>query len=236
MAKNLDKLLELTSDEIYRNYLWENNKREWFSLTLHNILKHFRPVLFFLIIFSFTFTGISNLADGTNRKDYLLMQIGIIQQTLPKLEKAYTEIDKLSNSISKVAYKDLDEAFIFAFFIYKWSKANGLDPMEVAGIIMTESEFNPNARSKADARGLMQIHKPSWKMADYFDAEENIKKGAQILLMYKKSYPKTYLDKYSGGAENYESKVKNNSQKIKKAAKPTSAQKEENKWIYQKIS
>jgi soluble lytic murein transglycosylase-like protein len=163
---------------------------------------------------------IDTLADGTNNKYYLSLQVQRLQSVLPQLEKAYNDVDKLSNSISKVAYKDLDVTFIYAFMIVKWAAANKLDPMEVAGIIQTESQFNPKAVSKANARGLMQVHKPSWKMDDYFDVEENIKKGAQILWMYKKSNPGNYLDLYSGGAENYEAKVRNNTQKIKKSIIP----------------
>lgn len=37
------------------------------------------------------------------------------------------------------------------------AKPHGLDPYLVAGLIRQESEFNPNARSRAGARGLMQI-------------------------------------------------------------------------------
>jgi LysM repeat protein len=159
------------------------------------------------------------LADGTNDKYYLSLQIQKIQAVLPKLEKAYLDVDKLSNSISKVAYKDLDTTFIFAFMIIKWAAANGVDPMEVAGIAMTESQFNPKAVSKANARGLMQIHKESHYMKDYFDVEENIKKGAQILWMFKKSNPQNYLSMYSGGAENYEAKVKANENRIRQIAR-----------------
>jgi len=224
MGKNDNRLMKLNTisrKEIFRKYLWRHDKREWLNLILKTVCRKFKPLLFiFLMIFP-TILVVETLADGTNSKQYMLLQIQRIQASLPQLEKAYLDIDKLSNSISKVAYKDLDITFIYAFMIVKWAAANGIDPMEVAGVAMTESQFNPRAVSKADARGLMQIHKPSWRMQDYFDVEENIQKGAQILWMYKKSNPGTYLEKYSGGADNYTAKVKNNTAKIKKSAKPT---------------
>ena len=41
--------------------------------------------------------------------------------------------------------------------IKKYSDENGLQPTLVAGVIKTESNFNPGAVSKADAVGLMQL-------------------------------------------------------------------------------
>lgn len=237
MAKNYYKLVNMSRRKILRKYLWRHDKRAWLQLILNSFFRKFKPLLFIIICILPFLTAIPTLSDGVNNsREYIELKISSITEIFPKLENAYFSIDRLSNSISKVAYKDPDEAFIFAFLIYKWSKYYNLDPMEVAGIIMTESRFNPKAVSKADARGLMQIHRPSWHMKDYFDVEENIKKGAKILWMYKMSNPRDYLDKYSGGAKNYESKVKANTQKIKKFAKPTIQSTEENRWIYQRSS
>lgn len=45
--------------------------------------------------------------------------------------------------------------------IRKWAKARGLDPYQVAGIIRQETIFDADARSHADAYGLMQLLLPT---------------------------------------------------------------------------
>jgi len=42
-----------------------------------------------------------------------------------------------------------------------WAKARNLDPFQVAGFIRQETIFNPRAKSKADAYGLMQLLIPT---------------------------------------------------------------------------
>ena len=173
-------------------------------------------IFFFVFLFALLspFSTASILADGTNSRAFIAQNVSHLALSLPAIEKAFEEVDSLRQSISKVAYKDPEKAFIYAFLITKWSFAHKLDPTEVAGIIMTESEFNPQAISHKDARGLMQIHKPTWKMEDYFDSEENIKKGAEILAMYRWQFPGQYLDRYSGGEPGYTQSVTKNKRKI----------------------
>jgi len=218
MAKNynekrINKLLHMNVKKIYKHYLWINDRKEWWRITLNELLKKLKPIFVVIIFLLPLATAVTTLSDGTNSKEYISLRIKELQVILPKLENAYYDIDKLSNSISKIAYKDLDQSFIYAFLIYKWSLHYKLDPIEVAAIIQTESEFNPNAVSKKDARGLMQIHRPTWKMDNYFDSEKNIQIGAKILLMYKKSGG-DYLSKYSGGEIGYTQKVEKNKKKI----------------------
>lgn len=50
-----------------------------------------------------------------------------------------------------------------------WSKNRGLDPYQVAGMIRTESVFNPRAKSGANAYGLMQLLVPTAR----FTAKKN---------------------------------------------------------------
>jgi len=45
--------------------------------------------------------------------------------------------------------------------IKSWAKSRNLDPFQVAGLIRQESVFNPRAKSRADAYGLMQLLIPT---------------------------------------------------------------------------
>jgi soluble lytic murein transglycosylase-like protein len=49
----------------------------------------------------------------------------------------------------------------YAALISKWAQRYGLDPIYYAALILFESGGNPNARSSANAVGLVQIHLPS---------------------------------------------------------------------------
>jgi len=215
---NVNKILKQNSDVLLRKYLWNHDRNEWFQIVLHNFLSRFR-IFVFLFLFFCPLTVARTLADGTNNQQYLLQNVKMMAQTLPAMEKAFADIDSLRRSISKVSYQDPDKAFIFAYMITKWALINHLDPLEVAAVMKTESNFVPTAVSNKDARGLMQIHRPTWKMDNYFDAEENIKKGAEILIMYKRGFPQSYLTRYSGGEDGYERKVEINKAKIKKEIK-----------------
>jgi hypothetical protein len=214
---NTKNMLKSKPETLFRKYIWHYDKKEWLRIILCGFLSKARTLVAISILIQ-PFVSARVLADGVNSNFYVAENIRLISKSLPAMEKAYQNIDKLRESISKVSHQDPDRAFIFALMITKWSIVNKLDPLEVAAIIQTESEFNPKAVSAKDARGLMQIHKPSWKMDNYFDAEENIKKGSEILLMYKRSGG-DYLAKYSGGEPGYTKKVENNKAKIKREIK-----------------
>lgn len=75
----------------------------------------------------------------------------------------------------------------------KYSEENGLDRYLVYAVIKAESNFNPNVKSNADARGLMQlmeetaversnvIDNEDVEAYDLYDPETNIKLGTSYL-------------------------------------------------------
>lgn len=68
----------------------------------------------------------------------------------------------------------------FAELIDTYSKKHGLDPNLVTSIIKAESNFNPNAISKAGACGLMQLMPNTAKslgVTNIFEPKENIEGG-----------------------------------------------------------
>jgi soluble lytic murein transglycosylase len=84
--------------------------------------------------------------------------------------------------------------------LVKLSKAHGLDPALVAGLIRQESSFNPRAVSVANARGLMQVLPsvgqsvarslafPVWDGRLLLDADANLQIGTSHLEAFLKQY------------------------------------------------
>lgn len=88
-------------------------------------------------------------------------------------------------------------------------------PKLLLAMIKVESNFNPNACSKKNALGLMQIRPQVWKEKlieegiietenDLLDIEKNIKAGSYILTHYqsKSKTLKQALGKYNGDKSN----------------------------------
>lgn len=72
----------------------------------------------------------------------------------------------------------------FQDMVRHWAGRYRLDPHMVLGVIKAESAFDPNAVSKAGARGLMQLMPGTaadMRVSDVFDPEQNIAGGTQYL-------------------------------------------------------
>lgn len=68
--------------------------------------------------------------------------------------------------------------------ILQSAERHGLDPILVASVIAAESSFRPRARSRCDARGLMQLTRMVWPyvgVQDPYDIEQNIEGGCIFL-------------------------------------------------------
>jgi soluble lytic murein transglycosylase len=89
--------------------------------------------------------------------------------------------------------------FPLSFYEPAKLKAEGLDPLILLSIMRQESAFNPRARSRVGARGLMQVMPPtarfiaSTSSRNLFDPATNMKVGVKLFL--------NQLQRFDGDAE-----------------------------------
>lgn len=81
----------------------------------------------------------------------------------------------------------------FDDLINKHAQLTGLDPNLVKAVITRESNFNPNARSPKDARGLMQVIPSTAKLmgvnpSRLYEPEQSIIAGTRYLAFLSKRF------------------------------------------------
>ena len=102
-------------------------------------------------------------------------------------------------------------------YIFQYSQEYGFEPSLIYALIYTESGFNPDAVSSADAIGLMQITEDTFEWAqnranvgeaipanELFDPETNIHYGVYILSLLREEFSDepTMLAAYNAGIGN----------------------------------
>ena len=105
------------------------------------------------------------------------------------LKKAIEEVNDASRKYPNIQN---DKSQILSI-INKVSRENGIDEKLVQALIKQESGFNPNAKSKAGAMGLMQLMPSTAKalgVNDPYNAVQNVEGGVKYL--------KSMLNKYNG--------------------------------------
>ena len=98
-----------------------------------------------------------------------------------------------SNIATNATNKDVSNKGKFKELIAKVSQKHGIDEKLVNALIKQESGFNPTAKSKVGAMGLMQLMPSTAKslgVNNPMDPEQNIEGGVKYL--------KSMMDKYNG--------------------------------------
>lgn len=105
----------------------------------------------------------------------------------------------------------------FSKHVFKYSEENSIDPYLVFAIIKAESSFNPNAISKKNAIGLMQLTEGTAKWgaesiklenfstSDIYDPEVNIMIGCWYIKQLMKEFEdniELVIAAYNGGSGN----------------------------------
>ena len=118
-------------------------------------------------------------------------------------EKLNKNTKTAENNIEKTTFKNSRENI--ENLIEKYAAKNNLDPDFIKAVVKQESGFNPDAKSKCGAMGLMQLMPQTAKglgVVDAFDPEQNIEGGVKYLKSMLNRFnndPKLALAAYNAG-------------------------------------
>lgn len=118
-------------------------------------------------------------------------------------EKLNENTKTAENNIEKTTFKNSRENI--ENLIEKYAVKNNLDPDFIKAVVKQESGFNPDAKSKCGAMGLMQLMPQTAKglgVVDAFDPEQNIEGGVKYLKSMLNRFnndPKLALAAYNAG-------------------------------------
>lgn len=141
-----------------------------------------------------------------------IVKSGYMNATMPMFMNMGSPYPKMESGCGMYVVDNKKMESKYSPVIEKYSEQYGLDASVVKALVKQESAFNPYAKSKAGAMGLMQLMPGTAKdlgVSDPMDPEQNIKGGtkylAQLLKRYHGDYRKA-VAAYNGGMGNIDRK------------------------------
>jgi soluble lytic murein transglycosylase-like protein len=134
------------------------------------------------------------LPAETQKRDTPLKRLSVDDATFPETVLVDSdEPDKLDLSDSTFVPTEEPQLVPFDRIIHEAAGRHHVDADLILAVIMAESQFNPTARSKKGAKGLMQlmpVTADALDVADIYSPEENVNAGVRHL--------KWLLDRFDG--------------------------------------
>ena len=156
-----------------------------------------------------TLRRLSSIENSINRilgtdEDLSVQNKSVAKEFKNILDEKLNENTKTAeNNIEKTTFKNSRENI--ENLIEKYAAKNNLDPDFIKAVVKQESGFNPDAKSKCGAMGLMQLMPQTAKglgVVDAFDPEQNIEGGVKYLKSMLNRFnndPKLALAAYNAG-------------------------------------
>ncbi len=152
-----------------------------------------------------TLRRLSSIENNFNRILGTDDNVSVPDKSAAKEFKAILD-EKMSENketVEKTTFKNSREDI--ENLINKYAQKNNLDPDFIKAVVKQESGFNPDAKSKCGAMGLMQLMPQTAKglgVIDAFDPEQNIDGGTRYLKSMMNRFnndPKLALAAYNAG-------------------------------------